>query len=142
MANQEKKVKKLYRSKHDKMIAGVCGGLGSYLKLDPTIIRLIMIFVCIFTAIIPLLIAYIIAALIIPIEPAESPLNLNYQKLYRSVKDRKIAGICGGIGALTKMDPVFLRLLMLFLCVVTAVFPLILAYLIGWIIIPEYPYEK
>lgn len=31
---------KLYRSRTDKMIAGVCGGLGEYLRIDPTIIRL------------------------------------------------------------------------------------------------------
>ncbi|SEH05170.1 PspC domain-containing protein [Candidatus Venteria ishoeyi] len=33
------KIKKLYRSTHDRMIAGVCGGLGDYFKVDPTIIR-------------------------------------------------------------------------------------------------------
>lgn len=134
---EEKKMKKLYRSKHDKMISGVCGGLGSYLNLDPTIIRLISVFICIFTAIVPMVIVYLIAVLIIPMEVPEYPLQRNYKKLYRSVKDRKLAGICGGIGAITKIDPVFLRLLLLFLCIITGVIPLVLAYLIGWIIIPE-----
>ena len=36
--------KKLYRSNKDVMIAGVAGGLGDYLNLDPTIIRLIFVF--------------------------------------------------------------------------------------------------
>ncbi len=35
--------KRLYRSKNEKMIAGVCGGLASYFSLDPTIVRLIFI---------------------------------------------------------------------------------------------------
>ena len=35
--------KRLYRSKNEKMIAGVCGGLASYFHLDPTIIRLVFI---------------------------------------------------------------------------------------------------
>ena len=135
-------MKKLYRSKHDKMIAGICGGLGDYFNLDATIIRLIMIFICIFTGIIPLILAYFIATLIIPIDKGSIPIQKKYPKLYRSYKDRKIAGICGGIGEITKLDPVFLRLLFLFLCVITGIVPLLLAYLIGWIIIPEHPRVK
>ena len=34
--------KKLYRSRHNKVIGGVCGGLGEYLGVDPTVVRLIM----------------------------------------------------------------------------------------------------
>ena len=139
MEAEEIHKKKLYRSKHDKMIAGVCGGLGSYFNLDPTIIRLFSIFIGILTGIIPFLIAYLIAILVIPIERTEYPLRRGYKKLYRSIKDRKIAGICGGIGAITKVDPAFLRLLLLFLCIFTGVIPLLFAYIIGWIIIPEYP---
>ena len=33
--------RKLYRSNKDKMICGVCGGLGEYLNVDPTLIRLV-----------------------------------------------------------------------------------------------------
>ena len=33
--------KKLYRSNNEKMLAGVCGGLGEFLGLDPTLVRLI-----------------------------------------------------------------------------------------------------
>jgi|SaaInlStandDraft_3_1057020.scaffolds.fasta_scaffold04901_6 phage shock protein C len=36
-------VKRLYRSKNEKMIAGVAGGLAEYLDLDPTIIRLLFV---------------------------------------------------------------------------------------------------
>jgi len=36
--------KKLYRSKEDRVIAGVCGGLGDYFKVDPIFVRLIFIF--------------------------------------------------------------------------------------------------
>ncbi|MBC8435000.1 PspC domain-containing protein [archaeon] len=39
-----KKIKKLYRSKTDKIIAGVCGGLGDYFEVDPVLIRLLWIF--------------------------------------------------------------------------------------------------
>ena len=36
--------KRLYRSRDDRMIAGVCGGLGEYFSIDPTIVRLILLF--------------------------------------------------------------------------------------------------
>lgn len=32
--------KKLYRSENNKMVAGVCGGIGEYFNVDPTLIRL------------------------------------------------------------------------------------------------------
>ena len=56
--------KKLYKSNTNKMICGVCGGLGEFFGIDPTIIRLIW-------AILALLggtgiVAYLIAAVIIP----------------------------------------------------------------------------
>lgn len=34
-------IKTLYRSKSNRMIAGVCAGLGDYLNIDPTVIRLL-----------------------------------------------------------------------------------------------------
>lgn len=61
--------KKLYRSTEGRKIAGVCGGLGEYFDIDPTIIRLIwlaMIF-----AVGTGVLAYIIAWIIVPEKPAE-----------------------------------------------------------------------
>lgn len=63
---QAKKIKKLYRNRQDKIIAGVCSGFADYLEQDPTIIRVIAILLTIFTGVIPGIIAYIILALIIP----------------------------------------------------------------------------
>lgn len=59
--------KKLYRSNTDKMIAGVCGGLGKYLGLDPTVIRLIFALLFVFAG--SGLLLYIILAVVIPLEP-------------------------------------------------------------------------
>jgi len=36
--------KRLYRSRDDRMIAGVCAGLGEYFDIDPTLMRLIFVF--------------------------------------------------------------------------------------------------
>lgn len=57
--------KKLYRSEEERMIAGVCGGLGRYLGIDATVIRLLWaLWCCTGMGII----VYIIAAVIIPQE--------------------------------------------------------------------------
>ena len=58
--------KKLYRSKTDKKLAGVCGGVAKYFAIDPTIIRLIWVILSLCA---PGVIAYIICALVIPEEP-------------------------------------------------------------------------
>ena len=58
--------KRLYRSEQDKMLLGVCGGIGEYLDADPTLIRLLWaVFACTGTGIV----AYIVAAIIIPLRP-------------------------------------------------------------------------
>jgi phage shock protein PspC (stress-responsive transcriptional regulator) len=59
------------------------------------------------------------------------------KKLYRSTTDKKIAGIFGGIGEVYAIDPTLLRLAAVFLGVATALLPLSVTYLIGWIIIPK-----
>ena len=43
------KMKRLFRSQSDRMFAGVCGGLGEYFEIDPTLIRLIFVFGAIIT---------------------------------------------------------------------------------------------
>ena len=60
--------KKLYKSANNKMLAGVCGGIGEYLNIDPTVIRFIWAIIgcCVGVG----LVAYIICALIMPTKPA------------------------------------------------------------------------
>ena len=60
--------KKLYRSNTDKMIAGVCGGLGKYFGVDSTVIRLIFALLVVFGVGSGLLL-YIILAIVMPLEP-------------------------------------------------------------------------
>jgi phage shock protein C len=58
--------KRIYRSTKDRMLGGVCGGLGEYFDVDPTIVRLVAV-VFAFTG--AGVLAYIIAWLIIPDQP-------------------------------------------------------------------------
>lgn len=59
-------MKKLYLSNTDKKIFGVCGGIGETYDIDPTIIRLTLVFLTIITAFVPLVVTYIVAGIIIP----------------------------------------------------------------------------
>ena len=59
--------KKLYRSRTDRMLAGVCGGLADYFGVDPTIVRILMVLFALAGG--PGLILYIILMLIIPEAP-------------------------------------------------------------------------
>jgi phage shock protein C len=61
--------KKLYRSRTDRMVGGVCGGLGKYLSLDATVVRLIAVLLMVLTGVIPGVIAYLVLMLIVPLEP-------------------------------------------------------------------------
>jgi len=60
--------KKIYRSRSDKMIAGVCGGIGEFCDVDPTLVRLIFV-VLVFLGL--SILAYIIAWIVVPLEPEE-----------------------------------------------------------------------
>ena len=62
------KNRKLYRSSEDKIIAGIFGGLGEYLDVDPNLLRLIGLLIFALTAFVSFLIVYFIAMLIIPSE--------------------------------------------------------------------------
>jgi len=63
------------------------------------------------------------------------------KRLYLSKNESKIAGICGGIGETYDIDPTLIRLALVFFCLATAVLPVVITYLIGWIVIPQKPTE-
>lgn len=63
--------RKLYRSRRDRMIGGVCGGLAKYFNMDPTIIRLIAVLGLV--AVGGTFLAYIILLIVVPEEPVDAP---------------------------------------------------------------------
>jgi phage shock protein C len=60
-----KEPKRLYKGK-DKMLGGVCSGLAEYFSIDPTIIRLLWVFISLITGIFFGLLTYIIFLIIMP----------------------------------------------------------------------------
>lgn len=85
--------KKLYKSRDDKYIGGVCGGIGEYFEIDSTIIRLATILLSFATSGVLILI-YILLCFLIPYEPI-TPYNTNekqsanssYNQNYQTKKD-------------------------------------------------------
>ena len=58
-------------------------------------------------------------------------------RLYRSETNRKIAGVCGGIGEMMDVDPTIIRLAWVILGLVTGIIPFFIGYLIAWWVIPS-----
>ena len=61
--------KRLYRSRDERMIWGVCGGIAKYVDVDPTLIRLIAV-LTLFLGFAGLLV-YLILTIVMPLEPQE-----------------------------------------------------------------------
>ena len=61
--------KRLYKSKNDKKISGVCGGVAEYFNIDPTLVRLAWAAFTILGG--SGILAYIVAAIVMPCEPEE-----------------------------------------------------------------------
>ena len=59
----------------------------------------------------------------------------NYKKFTRSISDRRIAGVCGGLGRYFNIDPILIRVA--FVCLLLFGGSGLLLYLIFWVISPE-----
>jgi phage shock protein PspC (stress-responsive transcriptional regulator) len=66
--------KPIRRSKRQRMIAGVCGGLAEWLGWDVTLVRVVYVLLSILTAAFPGILAYILLWIIIP-EEADTPVT-------------------------------------------------------------------
>jgi phage shock protein C len=68
--------KKLFRSRSDKQLSGVIGGVAKYIGFDTTILRLVLALTILFTGVFPGLLVYVICAMIIPLESTKEELNI------------------------------------------------------------------
>ena len=67
--------KQLTRSRTNRVVAGLCAGLGSYFGIDPTIVRLLFVLGFFLGGHFGIILLYIIMALIIPEEPMQQPIQ-------------------------------------------------------------------
>jgi len=61
------------------------------------------------------------------------------KKLYKSIHDRKLSGVCGGIAEYLNVDATMVRLIVILLAVFTAGMPVIIGYIVAAVIIPYAP---
>lgn len=71
MNQKHRPVKRLFRSRYNKRLAGVCGGLGGYFNIDPVFIRIL--FIALFFAGGAAFFLYIAIWLLVPLEPLKTP---------------------------------------------------------------------
>ena len=63
--------KRLYRSRTDRVLSGVCAGLGNYFNIDPVLVRVLAVILG-FVSFGTFLLLYLVLALIIPLEPEQA----------------------------------------------------------------------
>lgn len=102
--------KRLYRDENDKIFGGVCAGLANYFGIDVVIIRIIFVVLAISFGF--GLIPYIILWVAVP-SSATKVIGGTRKRLFRDPEDKKIAGVCGGIGNYFGINPWIPRVLFL-----------------------------
>ncbi len=100
-------MKKLCRLEQERKIAGICSGLGEYFGLDPVIFR--VLFILMFFVTIGGLV-YLVMWLILPLR-RDLGMTSTIRRLYAIEGEKKLAGICAGLGEFFRMDPNIFRIL-------------------------------
>ena len=131
-------VRRLTRSKTEGKIAGVCAGLADYFEVDVVLVRAARVVLSIVPgAVIGGVLAYVAAWLVMP-DGAEAASAPRERRLTRSMTDKKIAGVCGGLAEYFSVDATAVRLVWCVLSILCgAVVGGVIAYLLAWFIIPR-----
>jgi len=120
-------------------IGGVCAGMAAYLDTDVTLVRVAwIVFSIVPGGFIGGVVAYVAAWLVMPEDDAAAAAV--HARLTRSVADRKIAGVCGGIAHHLEVDATAVRVAWVVLTIVPGAVVLgVLAYVAAWFVIPAAP---
>jgi phage shock protein PspC (stress-responsive transcriptional regulator) len=125
-------MKTFHRIAGQKKIAGVCAGLGEYFDIDPVFFRLFFL-VSLFFGGVGALVYLLLWAMVPPKAGAGERPPAAGLRLSRA--DRKIAGVCGGLGEWLDVDPVFLRVAFVLLALLAGLG--IAVYIILWLFLPR-----
>lgn len=131
-------IRRLTRSRTNGTVAGVCAGLADYFGVDVVLVRLLWVILSIATVLIGGVIVYVAAWIIMPEGDGQAVPAADRRVLRRSVTDRQIAGVCGGLAEYFDVDATAVRLLWVILSIFCgAVIGGVIAYLLAWVIIPR-----
>ena len=128
-------MKKLHRFPEDRKIAGVCAGLGDYFDLDPVLFRLFFLVSLLFGGLGAL--AYLVLWIMVPEKTDAHGEARPLKRLHLSNSNRKIGGVCGGLGEWLEIDPVLFRVAFILLALVCGLG--ILLYIALWLIVSRAP---
>ena len=126
-------MRKLYRSKTDHKIAGVYGGLGEYFQMDSVFFRILFLVIVLLGGM--GILVYLVMWIIVPMNGVETIRIPTNKRFSLSSHDRKIAGVCGGLGEFFEIDPVIFRIIFIVLTFLGGVG--ILLYIILWLVAPK-----
>jgi phage shock protein PspC (stress-responsive transcriptional regulator) len=133
------RAQRLVRIPEQGQAAGVCAGLASYFDADVTLVRLLWVALSIVPGfLLGGLVAYAACWALLPVaEPSERRVYRG-PRLTRSVKDRQVAGVCGGLAEYLGVDPTIVRVVSVILAIYPgAIIGGVIAYVIGWVVIPS-----
>ncbi len=102
-------MKKLYLGR-DKKLCGLCAGVGNYLNLDPTLIRIALTFLSLITAVFPVFVVYLVLSLVMPHAP-DDYVETNTGRILTRGYDKKISGVCSGYAEYFGVDVTVVRLI-------------------------------
>ena len=133
-------IRRLTRLPGEGNIAGVCAGVADYCGVDVVLVRAAWVVLSIVPgAIVGGVIAYLAAWLVMP-EGAVPQNVLPQRRLTRSISDKKLAGVCGGLADYFGVDATPIRLLWVILSILCGAGVVgLIAYVVAWIIIPRAP---
>ena len=134
-----------FRDPDNKLLGGVAAGLAAYFGWDITLVRILMI-ILVFVPYCPMIILYIIGWIVIPEArtAAEQTSSANQgstqtaaqRRWFRDPDNKLLGGVAAGLAAYFGWDITLVRILMIILVFVPYC-PMIILYIIGWIVIPE-----
>lgn len=99
--------KRLTKSYHDRVIAGVCGGIGEHFAVDPLWVRILFIVFVFFSGF--SIFVYLGLLLIMP-QGQQSNMRIAYKGFYRSRNNAILAGVCGAFSERLDIDVTWIRL--------------------------------
>lgn len=97
----------LARSRNERLVGGVCGGLAAHFNIDPTIIRIAFILITLAWG--TGLLVYLLLWALLPESDSNTPVIR--RRLYRNPKQKVVGGVCSGIAAYANVDPIVPRII-------------------------------
>jgi phage shock protein C len=133
--------RRLTRRPAEGKLGGVCAGLAEYFEADVALVRAAWVVLSIWPGAIVLgVIAYVAAWILMPRAEGDDAATASRRRVMRSLTDKRIAGVCGGLAEYFDIDPTIVRVSWVVLSIVAgAVVFGVVAYLVAWFIIPSAP---